>query len=192
MMVNHLSHFSLTMRLLPLLRKSAAGSSVGARIINVTSALHELAQIKPRDMHLTNSYSSQLAYANSKCAQVMFTAQLRACERAPGVHVFAVHPGDVLTTIARSLPAFVLRAQSLIGPLFLLTPSQGAPLMPPVALTHTCSSTSLTPVSPCLACRIADHAALCNKFACTTGSAQERGLLCRRLQATETEHACLQ
>ena len=83
MMVNHLSHFSLTMRLLPLLRQSAAGPPGGARIVNVTSDLHELAQIKPRDMHLVDSYSSQLAYANSKCAQVMFTMQLRSLEKAP-------------------------------------------------------------------------------------------------------------
>lgn len=125
MMVNHLSHFSLTLRLLPLLRKSAAGSSIGARIVNLSSDLHELAQIRPRDMFLIDNYSSQLAYANSKCAQVMFTRQLRALEKTPGVHVFAAHPGDVLTTIARSLPGYILKAMDLIGPLFLLTPSQG-------------------------------------------------------------------
>jgi NAD(P)-dependent dehydrogenase (short-subunit alcohol dehydrogenase family) len=138
MMINHLSHFSLTMRLLPLLRKSAAGSPVGTRIVNVTSDLHELAQIRPRDMFLTENYSSQLAYANSKCAQVMFTRQLRALAKAPGVHVFAAHPGDVLTSIARSLPAFVVKAQSLIGPLFLLTPSQGAASSPGLTVSLTC------------------------------------------------------
>jgi NAD(P)-dependent dehydrogenase (short-subunit alcohol dehydrogenase family) len=130
MMVNHLSHFSITMRLLPLLRKSAANSAVGSRIVNVTSDLHQLAQIRPRDMSLKDNYSSQLAYANSKCAQIMFTRQLRLLEKSPGVHVFAAHPGDVLTTIARSLPGFVQKAQSFIGPLFLLTPSQGAQLNP--------------------------------------------------------------
>lgn len=130
MMVNHLSHFSITLRLLPLLRKSAAQSTFGARIVNVTSDLHHLAQIRPRDMFLLDNFSSQLAYANSKCAQILFTRQLRALETTPGLHVFAAHPGDVLTTIARSLPGFVQEAQKMIGPLFLLTPSQGDRLKP--------------------------------------------------------------
>jgi NAD(P)-dependent dehydrogenase (short-subunit alcohol dehydrogenase family) len=65
--VNHLAHFSLTLRLLPLLKASSKTSPLGSRIVNVSSALHELAHFRSRDMHLVANYNAELAYANSKC-----------------------------------------------------------------------------------------------------------------------------
>jgi NAD(P)-dependent dehydrogenase (short-subunit alcohol dehydrogenase family) len=175
MMVNHIAHFSLTLRLLPLLRSSAGGSKTGARIINVTSALHALAKIRARDMFLVDEYSSQLAYANSKCAQIMFTMQLRKFEKTSGVHVFAVHPGEVLTTITRGLPSLVLRAQSIIGPLFLLTPEQGADF---ATLARTCCFPfSVFPGKVLLksgvSCRRSEHHLLCYKPGCSARGLQE-------------------
>ena len=69
--VNHLSHFALTLHLLPLLKKSAASSPVGARIVNVASLLHILAHIRATDPYLRNGkYSANAAYGNSKAGQV--------------------------------------------------------------------------------------------------------------------------
>jgi NAD(P)-dependent dehydrogenase (short-subunit alcohol dehydrogenase family) len=126
---NHLSHFSLTLRLLPLLRASAATSPIGARIVNVSSLLHIFARLSPTDMQLQkNSYNAIRAYGNSKCAQVMFTRMLRRFLGSEAVYAFALHPGEVLTNISKtSLPTWAYRLQQLIMPLFLFTTQEGAP-----------------------------------------------------------------
>jgi retinol dehydrogenase 12 len=123
---NHLGHFALTMHLLPLLRKSAKDFSTGARIVNVSSMLHILARMMASDLHSRKNYSATAAYANSKCAQVMFTRVLRVLLADEAVHVFAVHPGMVLTEISRDIPALVYQLQKVIMPLFLFTKEQGA------------------------------------------------------------------
>jgi NAD(P)-dependent dehydrogenase (short-subunit alcohol dehydrogenase family) len=70
---NHLGHFSLTLRLLPILRTSASTSPIGARIVTVSSIMHIFAQLRASDVHLRRQkYSATVAYANSKCAQVGF------------------------------------------------------------------------------------------------------------------------
>lgn len=67
---NHLSHFALTLHLLPTLRKSAAAAPGGARIVNVSSKMHIFARLSAADPHLRARYTAVTAYANSKCAQV--------------------------------------------------------------------------------------------------------------------------
>jgi NAD(P)-dependent dehydrogenase (short-subunit alcohol dehydrogenase family) len=123
--VNHLGHFALTMHLLPLLRKSAKDFPTGARIVNVSSMIHILSRLIASDLHSRKSYSATTAYANSKCAQIMFTRVLRVMLADEAVHVFAVHPGMVLTEISRDIPAFIYRLQRVIMPLFLFTSAQG-------------------------------------------------------------------
>lgn len=124
MATNHISHFSLTLRLLPLLRKTAATSPEGARIVNVSSHLHFLSQLRANDMHFMKSFSSQTAYANSKCAQVLTTRLLRQQLSGSGVEAFAVHPGIVRTSITRSLPTLLQNGQDLIKFLH-FTPEEG-------------------------------------------------------------------
>lgn len=80
-----------------------------------------------------------MAYGQSKLAQVIFAAEMQqrlplpACQQngnvaqlQPCVICMALHPGEVLTSVARSLPVWVQRLQNMIMPLFLLTPEQGA------------------------------------------------------------------
>lgn len=124
MATNHLSHFSLTLRLLPLMKKSAAACPGGVRIVNVSSHLHFLSELRANNMHLVKSFSSQTAYANSKCAQVLFTRLLRRQLQGSGVEAFAVHPGIVRTSITRSLPTLLQNGQDLIK-YFHFTPEQG-------------------------------------------------------------------
>jgi NAD(P)-dependent dehydrogenase (short-subunit alcohol dehydrogenase family) len=133
--VNHLAHFVLTLRLLPLLRSSAASSHIGARIVNVSSIMHIFARLRTDEFLLRKRYSATTAYANSKCAQVLFTCSLRRVLREEPVHVFAVHPGEVMTDIARNIPSLLFRAQAVIMPIFLFTPAQG----PAPALTASVS-----------------------------------------------------
>jgi NAD(P)-dependent dehydrogenase (short-subunit alcohol dehydrogenase family) len=92
--VNYLSHFLLTLELLPLLRRSAP-----ARIVNVASMGQ--AAIDFDDVMLERSYDGFRAYAQSKLAQISFTFELDERLRAAGeegVIVNALHPATLMDT----------------------------------------------------------------------------------------------
>ncbi|MFO7767785.1 MAG: SDR family NAD(P)-dependent oxidoreductase [bacterium] len=96
--VNHLAHFLLTLELLDLLRESAP-----ARIINVTSGVHERADLDLDDLQMTSDYSGITAYANSKLANVLFTRELARRLQGEDVGAAAVHPGPVRSSFYRHL-----------------------------------------------------------------------------------------
>jgi NAD(P)-dependent dehydrogenase (short-subunit alcohol dehydrogenase family) len=107
--VNHLSHFLLTIRLLPLVRRSAP-----ARIVNVSSMGQ--AAIDFDDPMLERRYDAFLAYAQSKLAQVMFTFELATRlrdEGEDGVTVNAVHPATLMDT--KMVREAFGRARSTVG-----------------------------------------------------------------------------
>ena len=84
---NHLGHFALTGRLLPLLR---AGRS--PRVINVASAAHKTGTMAFDDLMGDKAYKRWGAYGQSKLANLLFTAELD--RRAKGaLLVAAAHPG---------------------------------------------------------------------------------------------------
>ena len=84
---NHLGHFALTGRLLPLL---LAGSA--PRVINVASAAHRKGTIGFEDLMGERSYTRWGAYGQSKLANLLFTAELD--RRARGrLLTAAAHPG---------------------------------------------------------------------------------------------------
>src|SRR5256885_7938171 len=90
--VNYLSHFLLTMELLPTLESSSP-----ARIVNVASIGQQ--EIDFDDVMLENGYDGFRSYAQSKLAQIMFTVEL--AERlgpGSGVTVDAVHPASLMDT----------------------------------------------------------------------------------------------
>ena len=92
--VNHLSHFLLTSRLMPLLRRSAP-----ARIINVASIGQ--APVDFGDPMAERGYDGFLAYRRSKLAQIMFTFELAERLRWAGVEnvtVNALHPATLMDT----------------------------------------------------------------------------------------------
>jgi NAD(P)-dependent dehydrogenase (short-subunit alcohol dehydrogenase family) len=92
--VNYLSHFLLTLDLLPLLRRSAP-----ARIINVASVGQ--AAIDFDDVMLERAYDGFRAYAQSKLAQVSFTFELAERLRAAGeegITVNSLHPATLMDT----------------------------------------------------------------------------------------------
>ncbi|TPV94378.1 MAG: SDR family oxidoreductase [Myxococcales bacterium FL481] len=122
--VNHLGHFLLTHRLLPVLRRSAP-----ARIVVVASDAHKSARkgLDFADLQSTRRYSGFEVYARSKLANIYFARELARQLDPEKITVNALHPGVVATNFsgdgdARGLVALFFR---LARP-FLLTAEQGA------------------------------------------------------------------
>ena len=92
--VNHLGHFALTGLLLePLL--AGTDDRAPARVVTVSSALHERGEIDFDDLHGQRSYDRWDAYAQSKLANVLFAYELERRLRTAGANAMsvAVHPG---------------------------------------------------------------------------------------------------
>ena len=149
-----------------------------SRVVSVSSALHAFADggaLAADPQLFVRGYSATAAYANSKLAQVMFTAELRRRVSASGevveqggaagsaaaaasaaaearrggasssaaaasssssassnspppppIVAVAVHPGEVLTDVVRSLPAPIVMLDRMLMSTLLLTPQEGA------------------------------------------------------------------
>ena len=87
--VNHLGHFALTARLLPLLL-----ATPGSRVATMSSMGHRAAR-GPADPRLERRYDRWQAYFHSKLANLLFTAELQRRLAAAGASTIAVaaHPG---------------------------------------------------------------------------------------------------
>lgn len=95
---NHLGHFVLVNRLVPLLRESAP-----ARIVILSSAGHVASDIVWNDPNFaTHEYSKMEAYGQSKTANILFAVELDRRLGDSGVHAWAVHPGMVRTDLGRN------------------------------------------------------------------------------------------
>jgi NAD(P)-dependent dehydrogenase (short-subunit alcohol dehydrogenase family) len=87
--VNYLSHFLLTMLLLPCMREPG-------RIVNVASIGQ--APLDFDDPMLERGYDGYTAYAKSKLAQVMFTFELAERLQDRDITVNALHPATLMDT----------------------------------------------------------------------------------------------
>jgi NAD(P)-dependent dehydrogenase (short-subunit alcohol dehydrogenase family) len=112
---NFLSHFLLTLLLLPALK--AAGKP---RVVNVSSEGHRSGKMDWDDLELEHGYRGFKAYANTKLAQILFTREL--ARREPAIAVNALHPGAIATGIWRAAPPFAQWILRLILP----PPEKGA------------------------------------------------------------------
>lgn len=99
--VNHLGHFALTGLLLPTLLDTA-----GARVVNVSSMAHSMANIDLDDLNSTRNYRRWTAYGRSKTANLLFTHELARRLAAQGSDVIAaaVQPGFVATDLHTAGP----------------------------------------------------------------------------------------
>ena len=96
---NHLGHFLLTGRLLPLLR-----TGTPARIVNLSSAGHQFGPTDPDDPNFENTpYDPWAAYGRSKTANILFAVELDRRLGAEGVRATAIHPGGIHTELGRHL-----------------------------------------------------------------------------------------
>jgi NAD(P)-dependent dehydrogenase (short-subunit alcohol dehydrogenase family) len=103
---NHLGHFVLVNRLLPLL---LTGSP--ARIVNLSSAGHRFGDVDLDDPGFERTpYDPWLAYGRAKTANVLFAVELDRRLRDRGVRAAAVHPGGILTELGRHLTDESLQA----------------------------------------------------------------------------------
>lgn len=107
--VNHLAPFLLSQLLMKELEASGTG-----RIINVVSALYKNGTIDFEDLMLKNNYKAGRAYANSKLACTLCTIELARRVRGLGITANALHPGVLLTDIARDYPRFIMVLLGLI------------------------------------------------------------------------------
>jgi NAD(P)-dependent dehydrogenase (short-subunit alcohol dehydrogenase family) len=92
---NHLGHFALTGRLLPLLRNKS-------RVTTVSSLMHRMgADIHFEDLQWTRKYSPNGAYAQSKLANLLFALELQRRSDANGWGLMsnAAHPGGASTDL---------------------------------------------------------------------------------------------
>lgn len=90
--VNHIAHFLLTLRLLPLLKESPA-----PRVVTVSSIAHVRGSIPFEDMNSAQHYDAYHAYANSKLANVLFANEL--ARREPWLTSNSLHPGVIDTKL---------------------------------------------------------------------------------------------
>ena len=92
--VNHLAPFLLTRLLLDKLKQSAP-----ARIITVSSTLHQRAQVDFNNLQGDKHYSPNYAYNLSKLGNVLFTVELADRLRGRGVTANCLHPGAIDTKL---------------------------------------------------------------------------------------------
>jgi NAD(P)-dependent dehydrogenase (short-subunit alcohol dehydrogenase family) len=94
---NHLGHFLLTTRLLPLLRRAAARSPAGTvRVLSVTSDGHEgCPGLDWDDLQQTRQWSSGKSYCVAKLCNVLYTRELAKRLAGDGIIANCVHPGVV-------------------------------------------------------------------------------------------------
>lgn len=108
---NHLACFLLTNLLLDTLKASAP-----ARIINVSSKVHEGAFLNFNDLLSERSYRPSHVYAWTKLANVLFTYELARRLEATRVTANCLHPGAVATNLlADYLPNTLRFMTKIIG-----------------------------------------------------------------------------
>ncbi len=96
---NHLGHFVLVNRLLPLL---LTGSP--ARVVMLSSAGHRRSDVSLDDPGFERTpYDAWDAYGRAKTANVLFAVELDRRLRGRGVRAAAVHPGGIPTDLGRHL-----------------------------------------------------------------------------------------
>jgi NAD(P)-dependent dehydrogenase (short-subunit alcohol dehydrogenase family) len=102
---NHLGHFALTGRLLPILLRTA-----NSRVVTVSSVMHRYGPLHFDNLNAEKRYSPQRAYGYSKLANLLFMRELqRRCAVAScSTRSSAAHPGSTRTNLQQYKPSFRL------------------------------------------------------------------------------------
>jgi NAD(P)-dependent dehydrogenase (short-subunit alcohol dehydrogenase family) len=121
---NHLGHFALTARLLPLLRRAS-----GPRIVSVSSLAHRTGFIDFADLQGARVYAPWKAYGQSKLATLMFALELQRRSDAAGWNLIsnAAHPGFSRTNLFAGGPGGLISiATDFAAPFFGQSAADGA------------------------------------------------------------------
>lgn len=119
---NHMGHFILVTRLLPLLTESG-------RVVMLSSAAHRMAPrggIEFDNLSGERAYGDWKMYGQSKFANLLFAKELARRFQGTGKTANAVHPGVIRTNLGRHMNPVANMLFGLMGPLFLKTVAQGA------------------------------------------------------------------
>jgi NAD(P)-dependent dehydrogenase (short-subunit alcohol dehydrogenase family) len=121
---NHLGHFALTARLMPLLRRAG-----GPRVVSISSLAHRTGFIDFGDLQGARVYSPWKAYGQSKLATLMFALELQRRSDAEGWNLTsnAAHPGFARTSLFASGPGGLISlATDFAAPFFGHSAADGA------------------------------------------------------------------
>lgn len=94
--INHLGHFALTAGLMPALRRAQ-----GARVVTVSALAGGWKRGALDDLMSEQSYGAMTAYAKSKRANIVFTAELARRLAGNSMKAIVVHPGSAMTDLQR-------------------------------------------------------------------------------------------
>ncbi|WP_336763789.1 SDR family NAD(P)-dependent oxidoreductase [Asaia sp. VD9] len=101
---NHLGHFVLVNRLMPLVKP-------GGRVIMLSSAGHRYGDIDLDDPNFERTeYTPFGAYGRSKTANILFAVALDARHKPRDIRAMAVHPGGIATELVRHMPEGAIEA----------------------------------------------------------------------------------
>ncbi|XP_063044883.1 retinol dehydrogenase 12-like [Engraulis encrasicolus] len=150
--VNHLGHFLLTNRLLPILKKSTP-----SRVVNVSSLAHEKGKINFDDINQEKDYDPIKSYQQSKLANVLFSRELAKRLEGSGVTVYSLHPGVIITEIFRHLSEIMTPWKrmywgaliTVLTPLIFKSTNQGAQTTIYCAVEESIANTSGLYYSDC-------------------------------------------
>ena len=94
---NHLGHFLMTNLIAPALAD-------GGRVVCLSSAGHNLSPVVFDDIQFARrDYDKWLSYGQTKTANALFAVELNKRLAGRGIEVFSVHPGAIMTDLARHL-----------------------------------------------------------------------------------------
>ena len=118
--LNHMSYFVLTKRLLDNVKAAPAG-----RIVSTSSSAHQGATLDFGDLQSSKSYGGLRAYQRSKLANVLFTRELARRLQGERVTANCLHPGVVASRFANEAGGWVAPVIGLAKWL-MISPEQGA------------------------------------------------------------------
>ncbi|MGB3736948.1 MAG: SDR family NAD(P)-dependent oxidoreductase [Ilumatobacter sp.] len=96
---NHLGHFELTRRLMPVILSGDA-----SRIVCLTSSAHDISDVDLSDPNFESTeYDAWQAYGQSKSANALHALALSRRHAAEDVIAVSVHPGAIRTSLGRHL-----------------------------------------------------------------------------------------
>ncbi|RGP60879.1 ww domain-containing oxidoreductase [Fusarium sporotrichioides] len=114
---NHLSHFLFYKLLEPALLASA--SNIPSRVVNLSSSGHNFYALNDSDNYdfQKGGYDPQVAYAQSKTANIYMANEIERRHGSQGLHGFSLHPGIISTGLARHMPPDAFAGMEWIYPI---------------------------------------------------------------------------